>query len=648
MVSCMDSGVLLPDLVVESKALSLLTVPESGLILKNNSAITLQLGSFDSSSGALVQLQYTVKALYQEEASTGSDSNIVYSGKKIAAADSSLIISAPDLGNGVYVFSFSLTLGDEALEDQSATYFYDDQSPSINTVQVYPALVSPGGDVVLNANLNIPENRSVLLKWKNAKGTLSTYSLDTKQSTVEISAPESVGVYTYTLEVFPYYIDGTTWSFDAPLSKEITLVVGTQSSSAFNDLSPESDFANLFHFNGNIVDSGYNSVDAGYKNTSNLFSLYSKGSKDFSLGTSSLGYALGNGAWFSSPKFSLLSLPVLLPEGWKDEIPSTGRSLVFNLQFLELNSGTIFKTETEDGLSALELGVNESKQLTLSWRRGDISLTRVSSAVLETGKNYELFLSMVDYKDSTQIILCEDTTVLIEATAPLDSGSSNVRYLDADSLADESSTLYLAGQTTLGSASGPVFILDEFGVYEPKDQADRANPFYMSMQYAYGSGLRIADNFQSDTLKNFSISGDVRISQGKLIIPSGASVTLPLYGLESGDLNIKMGFPKESTADTVLSLNAGEWASPIHLHSSGYIEQGYQTVSFKPESGLMQAQISKSDKGTDLVSINVSGASLEVDFPGWENQMEISLESSEKSFVEVQIEYLVAWFKDRL
>jgi hypothetical protein len=115
--------------------------------------------------------------------------------------------------------------------------------------------------------------------------------------------------------------------------------------------------------------------------------------------------------------------------------------------------------------------------------------------------------------------------------------------------------------------------LDEFEVYQPVAAA-AWDAFYLSMSRRFGNALRYAYDFVEEGLPaGLAAQGDVRVSQGSLIMPAGSSLYLPPVAAEEQTARLEFRFAQAvNDPHTWLQFDSQNM-KPVTLGLDGVVRQ---------------------------------------------------------------------------
>lgn len=539
-------------------------------------------------------------------------------------------ILLPDLAPGLYVLSCTATRNGSELVADTSLVFVEKSLPEITQVQLYPGVVKGGADALFYAQFDNIVNSGMFVRWESSSGTLAEQTIYGTSCQVQFKVPDRKGIYTYSLNLYPRLPQGLDFDFDAPVRQSFTVMVADKTMAGVNDLKPENDFALLLHLNGDID-------DAGYLADTRPAAFELPGTQSFMLDDRHVGYKMGAGGYLSAGSVSMFRKS----DGIDGGMAPLG--VVLDLSFSSISAGTVFTTRTAGNDLALNLLMDDSGYLVAEFRYGT-TVASLKSRVQATSGAHRLYLGAGLNNGNLDLVLAVNGELWGQALQPVGS-----QFAVPQALLDADDGTWLPGRTAVGALEGPQFILDEFGIHAPADLATVMDSYYRSMRFSWGSALVLAESFVAPLLKNLQVDGDIRLGNGKLLIPQGASIRLPFPALGSKELALSLGFADGNKGDAVLTLQSEDQAAPpVQVHASGRISQGTQAVSFQPDARSLEVRLSRHKTGPAQLDVRVGKALLTATFGAIDGGLEIVLGANQQVLAEVQVDYLLALFKELL
>ncbi len=536
LISCGDSSLFFPE--VEERSVAIDTV-EAGTVLGEGEAIPVALRYPASYSGDEAD-----RVLLVLSDADGEEAGRYEYGPEILKKETLPSISIPEgssLKEGLYTLSITVYSGSTVLSEKTVDFFFTGGFYGILGLSSYPPRLFPGASGLLKAHLDYPSDSDPYLRWKLGDQVLAEGLLSKGFDEITITSPEEEGVYSLLLELFPVQPEFPgEFDFASSISMGSRIFVSRSRTFGEYELSPEESYYSLFHFRGNLRDTGQRSRndksaggneikaagDPRLKLESDVFGYYFDGRS----GIEAAGLLLPRRDGRLSP-FSL-NFRFLL-----DEIPVNGR-------FFESRAGDNFRIylgTDAAGIPVLDIDTeDESFRISSGFR--DLPVGRAASLSLSVspGDNMTIYMWFVD---GFPVAVVEDSRLLFEK--PLDSEKNSVSFL--------------GGTEDVKGFRG---IIDEFGVYfrdSERRPAIDSGVFKAAMSARYGNRLVYAEGFEGLFLpKALRIEGSVLVVSGELIINPGSRVWFPDF----------LFYGEELKVEIAVGENADEYSGDIRFYEA--------------------------------------------------------------------------------
>ncbi len=447
-------------------------------------------------------------------------------------------VQLPSLSSGTYTLRLTLyDANNQVITQKSITFFYTQGTYSLQGIASYPPTLAPGGAGLLYASLSVPSGANPYLRWTMGSKVIAEGYLQDGYDKVQWTAPASSGVYSVTVELFPFGpAAGGDFTFTSPYSMHVEIfVTNGASSTAKNQLGPASDYYSLFHFGGDLTDSSPRGQRL-------QLAAAPIGSPQLGVNGSVFGYQLNGSAGFRIPNLILpLSGSTLAPF-----------SITMRLRLDSFQFGRNFLTATADqGGFQLQLATNAKGRLAATVD----SVSESGSVEIPTGQLTTITLSVIPTSQGLSLLWFTDGNMVL-----------------ADSLDISPAVNAPAnGETIIGGTNGFVGLIDELGVYY-RDGSGQASVdpevFRRAMSEEYGSSLVFAEGFDGmrlpGDLKYDSSTTDGDLQAGSLLLGAGSWVSLPSFGVGEDEQTLAIAFsqfPPGATGEVVFSANGRELAS---------------------------------------------------------------------------------------
>jgi hypothetical protein len=489
--------------------------------------------------------------------------------------------------------------------------FTPEQLPVFSSVSSYPSAFIAGGMGMLEARITIPEGYPgdfiPYFRWVQGDVVLGegpgTPIQDGFQNIITVKAPQSSGIYSAEVQVFPMSpSDEGDFDFASRNSQRVEVVVSSSATLSEGVNNPE-DFFFLMPFSGTLDVLGDRTPKPQLR-------------KELLPGLRQqvFGYEFLPDRWIELPEF-------LLPVDKDGRIINHTLLADIVLDFLPIqDSIEIFSTTQKVSGFRYDLTITPSGALKLMVGDSE-SITEVSTpgGVIFESQVAQLGMSLFHIDESTYGIL-----LIVDG----------VIYASTEVTIPPSLTTASEGSSIIGkNFSG---IIDELGFLYKKNGTVgtlQGELFARSMERRYKDSLEYAISFESGELDSrLRISDGVRVVPGSLILPPGNWVTLPNSTFSSKAMSFTLSTlpqmdPTLSRLEIRWSQDSGEqiWITfdgGVILHGDeeseflGYLTQGVDDEGlsldiFAAEGSLFLLQggepikISLADEPIQALSFNI-------------------------------------------
>ncbi len=473
----------------------------------------------------------------------------------------------PELPLGQYRLLFRVTGGAGTASEKSVAFFYAPGEYRVLGIQSYPPSLLPGASTVLKAQLKVPENANPFLRWTLAGAVVARGTLRDGFDQIHWPAPAQEGIYPVQVELFPVPpVDGAEYTFKASASLQAQLYVTRRKAPGQTDLSPESSYFSLFHFNGDLADSAPEAGGSGGPAEAEPI-----GAPNLVVVQEKVGYQVRESSGLRLPRW-------ILPL-------SEGR-----LQPFTLTMGLIL--QPSDGPKDL---------LTLRSREGDFLLQIRTSAkelslLLQAGeRKAELPSGFAEPADGREHFI----SLSVEPAAE---GLRLQWFLDGRQTAAVVQPLSVgelsgAGECRVGGAGSGGFsgVITELGVYFRDEQARPATDaavYRRAMEARYRQELLFADGFDGMfPVSGLKTQGTVGLRLGILSIAGAGTLELPAVALDAEGISLELALAGDLPPRAGLRLLWAEDSQPF--------------LEIRPEGALTLAGKEHSLAGADLHRLRV-------------------------------------------
>ncbi len=565
LASCSESGLLTP-LNDQSNQITIKSVASGTMVTSGDQIpLSVNLNSSQSTPTDLkVELLSQAGAVVQSADIKNTD---------FSAPLPSVLLS--NLESGPYTLKLTLEgANGEVLSQKKVDIFYVQGSYSLDGITSYPPALPPGGSGLIVARVTAPQGSNPYLRWSMGDKLIANGYLKDGFDKIQWNAPNSTGVYSITVEMFPFGPpSGGSFDFTSPYKMKVEVFVTTSVKAGRNELGPKDSYYALYHFQGNLKDSSGRA--AGLDATP-------IGNPTLSVVGSVFGYQLDG-----TTGFKIDSL--LLPFDSSGNMQPASISMRLRLDGAQKNK-QFFQTKTSDGSFTLDMATNDQGALAV-----DINGTESKGIELKTGDITSVTLSLDPSNGAVELLWFVDG-----------------RLVSSESLAVDPKVADPSGSSTIAGVNGFSGLIDEFGVYyKGPDGQSSTDPevFRRAMTDEYGSNLVFAEGFDGiDLPKDLSYGGKVtnsRLTAGLLSLDAGQSVALPAMQIGEDDL----------TASVSVSGLSDTGTGTISLSVKGKEIYSAALKDAVASSGLVELHLSKVDGGLKVALGGGNSSIVKGDYP---------------------------------
>ncbi len=516
-VSCGETGTFLSNPSKEESIL--IKTASSGTVLAPGATLPLSIiGKRDEESYESMEIE-----IFD---SNGESLGVTKLSSQVVNQNTLPPVAIPELKTGLYTAKFTLYGKDGQLAASEIQFFVVKDEYAINKILSYPPSLIPEAKSLLQCTLSIPQNTNPYLRWTVGKKVIAQGFLNDGLSKVEWEAPKEKGVYSIRVDLFPVGPKkGASFDFGSSVYLTTEIFVTDSKTIAKNELSPEDSYYSLFHFRGNLTDSGI-------KGSSTQVTMIGEPKIDISQDV--FGYMLDGKSGF---RINSLLLPV-----------TDGMLQPFTFDAIMLFSESpknaqLFQANSNDGKFFFKVFFSETGVISFSLRSGAEQVLCSAEGLHPNPLSAQkISISVVPQKTETAVFWYLNDALIRNETV-----SWNNSNIGSDG------TAMIAGE------AGVKGIIDELGIFfrdEKKQASARTDVYTRSKKENLGSNLVYAEGFDDLSIPdNVYISGTATTSNGKLLISPDSEITIPL----EIDFSEKVGFTVECGDETegVFSLRVG-------------------------------------------------------------------------------------------
>jgi len=439
-----------------------------------------------------------------------------------------LLLPESLLETGQYRLTFIISREEGSGSEKTFDFFYAVGEYRILGIHSYPPTPYPASQTILKADLIYPTGSDPYLRWRQDGEILAAGFISGGMNEIIWAAPEEAGVYSLEVELFPAQPSGGGQeALVSSVSMTASLYVSTQHILSDNDLSPESSYFSLFHFNGALRDFGVQGKTEDGEPTAGLELV---GAPEFVQQGDHFGYRLEPG---SSLRYDKTILP--LSEGQLAPftvtlafVPAEGKAETTLLSTGNAEEGFLFslKFDEEEQL----LAVLESPQ----------ALTVIPSGIAPPPAGKESFISF-------SLLPGEES---LTGSWYLDGQPAASRTVPAPaSEPPETGTTLIGGELSI--------VITELGVFY-RDEQDRPTidpaVYAAAKERELGSRLILADGFDGLYAEAPEwIQGAYSLESGLLRLTGGAELTLPAFEPTPEGVSLRIVFASPPPPESVVT-----------------------------------------------------------------------------------------------
>lgn len=513
----------------------------------------------------------------------------------------------PDLETGHYILKFTTTSQVGNTSERAVNFFYVEGSYRILGITSYPPIILPQTDTLLKAELSIPDGSNPYIRWSQDGNLIAQGSLAQGLDKINWPAPAKQGIYTILVELFPFAPpQGNDFNFRSGTILNAELYILSHTILQESDLQPENSYFSLFHFNGDLRDSGVSSKEE--QETVPAAELEVIGNPTLVAIQDTVGYRLSAADGFHLPRLILpvkdgFLLPFTLTMGLLTETVEPG--------------GELIKVRSEDDNLNLVVFFDSSGNPTVKIRIADKEIV-APSQFADFNKNQEHFISLSvlpseDYISIQWFLDGYQSTASVFKTA--------TKRITGD------------GETIIGGTEFFSGVITELGVYF-QDRQKRAtidpDVYDQAMQKKHRHNLIYAQGFDGAFLpEEFSSQDNIRTTGGFLVLSGAASLQLPPLAMEERGLHIELIFEPALTPESRIALLWEKSDDPfITISGSGFISLPDGTEQELPslETGRsLTINLSPQEEETMKMIITAGTQSRELILPSPEAAADLKL-----------------------
>jgi hypothetical protein len=512
-----------------SEDLQISSLPD-GSVIQGGAALPVTVTSPGSVSGTDYEIDVTVLS------STGS---AVWHNRTAVTINEQMQLPLPAaLASGQYRADWILFSAGESVQKKSVSFFIAETGWKVTAIKSFPLVISSSATIMLKAELGVPPGANPWLRWSWKGRSLAKGALADGLDTILWVTPADSGVYTVTLELFPFApAVGGDYAFSSTLALSTDIVVSGGTAAGASDLGADSSFLSLLRLQATLDDTGTGAHKNGKTRAVSI------GKPAIVAQDDCFGYRLDASSgiqipWFAFPMDGGVLKPFTL---------SLRVSLADHAA-----AGTLVRASTADGGFQLSLAMDPQTggpAATLTVAGSPAIVIPWTGPALVDGQRSLLSLSIV----------------------PLGSTLTAQWFLDGEQVGARSVSCKLppltqSGTVTIGGDQGFAGIVDEFGVYA-QDPAGRPAPdpdlYSRAQKKLLGARVVLADGFDGINLgTGFVVKGQGQLAAGSLLLSPGASLALPPVKVEGAPLSLSADLSADSARSAVLVASWEGGASP--------------------------------------------------------------------------------------
>ena len=385
-----------------------------------------------------------------------------------------------NLEKGIYHIKFEVHKQDKVVFSNTTNFFYENSSYRVKNIQSYPPNPAPGEKVLLIADFaTTAGSPDPYFRWIIGKNIVSEGYYSKGGNKYNWTTPSVEGAYSLTVELFPFKpIDKVFEKFNSSIYITSSVILSESNRMKSGEFLPESSYSTLFHFRGEIADSGY--LSAGNAN----FKVVGEPSIDFRGGI--YGYYFEKNEYIEIPS-------VVIPFSKEGVLQPFSIKLKF-MDDYSVSASALSADNSENSSFFSSCSEDENFKILL----GQYDKSQYFCEIV-SGANK--FISKVNFgRESINTIL--NLTVSFYP-APAGKSCAIVWIMNGETFARENipfipNLVGNAGKTITGSGLYPM-LFDEIGIYSRTgDGKNSADPFCFRDYNAeiFGKGLLFAEGFE--------------------------------------------------------------------------------------------------------------------------------------------------------
>ena len=168
------------------------------------------------------------------------------------------VVLPDNLEKGVYHVRFTLLSSGRITEEITRSFFYDKDLYRIINVKSFPPDPVPGEGFTLKTDYTAPEGSNPFFRWSVDGKVVGEGFADEKGNIVTLDSPLGEGIVPVVVEMLPYKpSDRYFKQFVSFFNAETSVFISEKNRQRLNELSGEDSYRILFHFRGDLSDSGF-------------------------------------------------------------------------------------------------------------------------------------------------------------------------------------------------------------------------------------------------------------------------------------------------------------------------------------------------------------------------------------------------------
>ncbi|MCL2792918.1 MAG: hypothetical protein FWD87_07485 [Spirochaetaceae bacterium] len=168
------------------------------------------------------------------------------------------ILLPNNLEKGIYHVRFELFRNNRIVFSNITNFFYEDSSFRLNNTQSYPPNPAPGERVLFITDFTAPIGSDPYFRWIIGRNIVSEGFFSEGGNRFSWTTPSIEGAYSVSVELFPFKpLDKVFQRFNSAISSSSSVIVSESNRMRLGEFLPKESYSTLFHFRGEIYDSGY-------------------------------------------------------------------------------------------------------------------------------------------------------------------------------------------------------------------------------------------------------------------------------------------------------------------------------------------------------------------------------------------------------